>query len=92
MIYNALISNLGKNKAQKFANANMKSLEKISEIIKEREIDCDFKRLPLYIYSESSEKVDEIKSEFNAAKELGLPVSYTEDVPLPFKTVSCYKI
>lgn len=91
MIYNELISNLGKNKAQKFANANMKSLEKISEIIKERGIDCDFKRLPLYIYSESSEKVDEIKSEFNTAKELGLPVSYTEDVPLPFKTCPAIK-
>ena len=86
MIYERLISNLGRNKAQKFADASMKSLEKISEIVRERSIECDFHRLPLYIYSESYENEEKIKLEYNAAKELGLPVSYTESVPLPFKT------
>ncbi|MGZ7108218.1 MAG: NAD(P)/FAD-dependent oxidoreductase [Methanobacterium sp.] len=86
IIYHRLISNLGRDKAQKFADASMKSLEKISEIVKERNIDCNFHRLPLYIYSESYGKMDEIKDECKAAKELGLPVSYNENVPLPFKT------
>ena len=86
MIYDNLISNLGRKKAQKFADASMRSLEKISEIVKKRNINCDFHRLPLYIYSESYENREKIESEFKAAKELGLPVSYTENVPLPFKT------
>jgi glycine/D-amino acid oxidase-like deaminating enzyme len=86
MIYNKLISNLGKAKAQDFANANIKAVEKIANIISERNIACEFCRLPLYIYTESYEKTNEIKGEFEAAKELGLPVSYTEEVPLPFKT------
>lgn len=86
MIYDRLISNLGIEKAQKFADASMKSVEKISEIVNERNIDCDFHRLPLYIYSESYENKEKIQREYNAAKELRLPVSYTEDVPLPFKT------
>lgn len=55
-------------------------------IIEGEDIDCDFHRLPLYIYSESYENLDKIEDEFEAAKSLGLPVSYTEDVPLPFKT------
>ncbi len=84
MIYKNIISKLGKSKAQDFANANIKAVEKIADIIRERKIDCEFKRLPLYIYTESDEKSDEIKSEFKAARELGLPVSYTEEVPLPF--------
>ncbi len=86
MIYDNLISNLGRKKAQKFADASMRSLEKISEIVKKRNINCDFHRLPLYIYSESYENREKIESEFKAAKGLGLPVSYTENVPLPFKT------
>jgi glycine/D-amino acid oxidase-like deaminating enzyme len=86
MIYNKLISNLGKSKAQDFANANIKAVEKVADIVRKRNIDCEFQRLPLYIYTESNEKVDEIKDEFKAAKELGLPVSYIEKVPLPFKT------
>ena len=86
IIYNKLISNFGLDIAQKFADASMKSLKKISEIVKERSISCDYHQLPLYIYSESFENVNVIKDEFKAAKKLGLPVSYTEDVPLPFKT------
>lgn len=34
VIYERLVSNLGRNKAQKFADASMKALEKISEIVK----------------------------------------------------------
>ena len=86
IIYSKLISNLGKSKAQNYANANIKAVEKIADIVRKRNIDCEFQRLPLYIYTESAEKVDEIKNEFEAAKELGLSVSYTEEVPLPFKT------
>ena len=91
MIYSKLISNLGKSKAQDFANANIKAVEKVADIVRKRNIDCEFQRLPLYIYTESDEKVDEIKDEFEAAKELGLPVSYTEEVPLPFKTSPAIK-
>ena len=91
IIYSRLISNLGKSKAQDFANANIKAVEKVADIVRKRNIDCEFQRLPLYIYTESSGKVDEIKDEFEAAKEFGLPVSYTEEVPLPFKTSPAIK-
>ncbi|HEY0196404.1 MAG TPA: FAD-binding oxidoreductase, partial [Methanobacterium sp.] len=86
MIYSGLISKLGRSKAQMFANASVESLEKMAGIIEGEDIDCDFHRLPLYIYSESYENLDKIEDEFEAAKSLGLSVSYTEDVPLPFKT------
>lgn len=91
MIYKNLMLKLGKSKAQDFAYANTKAVEKIADIIRERKIDCEFKRLPLYIYTESNEKINDIKDEFEAAKELDLPVSYTEEVPLPFKTSPAIK-
>jgi len=86
IIYDSLLSKFGKAKAQKIATANAQSLEKIADIVTEREINCDFRRLPLYIYTESWQKADRIQREFRAAKALDLPVSYTEDVPLPFET------
>jgi glycine/D-amino acid oxidase-like deaminating enzyme len=91
MIYSKLILNLGKSKAQDFANANIKAVEQVADIVRKHNIDCEFQRLPLYIYTESAEKVNEIKDEFEAAKELGLRVSYTEEVPLPFKTSPAIK-
>ncbi len=91
MIYADLISNLGLIKAKKYASANMKSVEKMADIVRERSIDCDFHRLPLYIYTEVDEKVIRLQREFKAAEKLGLPVSLTEDVPLPFKTSAALK-
>ncbi len=84
MIYSDLIKNLGKSKAQIYANANKKALDKIGEIVSEKKIKCEFERIPLYIYTESSSKVEKINEEIKAAKELDLPVSKAENIPLPF--------
>lgn len=54
--------------------------------MEKEDIDCDFQRIPLYIFNESGEDHDKLQMELEASKELGLPVSYTEDVPLPFET------
>ncbi len=86
MIYSNLITKLGKAKAQSYAIFNEKALEKIAEIVSNKRIKCEFHRTPLYIYTESDDKAGKIKKEFEAAKELGLPVSYINKVPLPFKT------
>ena len=86
LIYDRLLSRFGTATAQKAARANVNAVEKIADIVRERKIDCDFRRLPLYIYAETEEKADKIKRECRAARELGLEVSYTEKVPLPFKT------
>lgn len=86
MIYSDLIKNLGKSKAQIYANANQKALDKIAEIVSEKKIKCEFERIPLYIYTESENKVEKISQEVKAAKELGLPVSQVDNVPLPFNT------
>ena len=86
MIYSDLIKNLGKSKAQVYANVNQKALDKIAEIVSKKEIKCEFQRIPLYIYTEADDKVGKINEEIEAAKELGLPVSKVDKVPLPFKT------
>jgi len=84
--YSYIRYKLGKDKAQSYANANIVALDKIAEIIRIHDIDCEFHRLPLYIYNESPKLTSKFKREFNLVKELGLPVSFPDDVPLPFKT------
>ena len=86
MIYSDLIKNLGKSKAQIYANTNQRALDKIAEIVSDKNIKCEFERIPLYIYTESDVKVDRINEEIKAAKDLGLPVSRVDNIPLPFKT------
>ena len=91
IVYADLISNLGEDKAHKFVIANIKSVEKIANLVRDKNIDCDFHRLPLYIYTELDDKVETLQREFKAAKKLGLKVSCTKDVPLTFKTSPALK-
>ena len=91
MIYSDLIKKLGKSKAQIYANVNKKALDKIAEIVAEKKINCEFERIPLYIYTESQDKVGRIVEEIKAAKELGLPVSQVDEIPLPFKIAGALK-
>ena len=86
LIYKYLIDHFGKDGAQQYANANQEAIEKIALIVKDKNIDCDFKRTSEYIYAEGEEDVEELRREFDAAKSLGLPVSYLDAAPLPFKT------
>jgi glycine/D-amino acid oxidase-like deaminating enzyme len=86
MIYSNLIKNMGESVAQMYATANIQALKKIEEIVSNKKIDCEFHRTPLYIYTESKDKIKKLKEEFYAAKKLGLPVYFTDNVPLPFKT------
>jgi glycine/D-amino acid oxidase-like deaminating enzyme len=86
MIYSNLIKNMGEIVAQKYANANVLALKKIADIVSNKKIECEFHRTPLYIYTESSENISKLKEEYDAAKKMGLPVSYTDDIPLPFGT------
>jgi glycine/D-amino acid oxidase-like deaminating enzyme len=91
MIYCDLIKNMGEFVAQSYAKANIQALKKIADIVSNKKIDCEFHRTPLYIYTESKDKINKLKKEFYAAKKLGLPVSYTDNIPLPFKTEAAIK-
>ena len=54
--------------------ANEMAIEKYREIIRERNIQCDFEELPAYVYSKG--KTDNIKEEVEAAKSLGIDAEY----------------
>jgi len=72
LVYDSLLSRFGKATAQKTALVNTNAVEKIADIVRERKIDCDFRRLPLYIYTESDEKAYKIKRECRAARGVGI--------------------
>lgn len=79
--YSTMLDNLGKEKTQIFAEANLKSVESVSNLVSKYNIDCDFHRTPCYIYTEAEEEAGIYKYEAEIAPKLGLPVSYTEDIP-----------
>src|SRR5215212_1550186 len=82
--YNALINGHGVEKARLYAQANEAAIDRVESFVDEKDIDCDFRRLPAYVYPESAETVPQLRSEVEAARRVGLPASFTRDAPLPF--------
>jgi glycine/D-amino acid oxidase-like deaminating enzyme len=74
------------DEAKLVADASRASLEKIAELVGRHAIQCHFKRVPGYFYTEKRKQVAGLKSEAVAARESGLDAQWTSDVPLPFET------
>jgi glycine/D-amino acid oxidase-like deaminating enzyme/nitrite reductase/ring-hydroxylating ferredoxin subunit len=72
--------------ARLVASASRAALRKIVELVDRYSIDCHFRRVPGYAYTELRKHVAELKSEAAAAREAGLDAHWTEEVPLPFAT------
>lgn len=82
VIYKELLKEHGEKKANIYAMANQSAINQIESLIKEYNIACDFRRLPCYVYTENKDSLKIIKEEAEAARKVGLPVSYEESIPL----------
>lgn len=91
IIYSNIESRFGKDGAGIYAEANQRAIDEMESLIKERKMDCDFKRLPCYLYSENTDDIDMIKKEAEAAADAGLQAEYTESSPLPFDIAGAVK-
>jgi glycine/D-amino acid oxidase-like deaminating enzyme/nitrite reductase/ring-hydroxylating ferredoxin subunit len=86
LIYDRLISKLGREKAKQYADSNQAALEKIEYIVRSWDIPCDFSHKPAYVYAGSEDSAQSILDEVGAARSLGLPASFEGNPPLPFET------
>ena len=91
LIYDKMIKQLGMDKAKQYAQSNEEAIQLITKIIKEENIDCDFRPQSAYIYTQLDEYVAQIKNEVQAAQNLGINASYIENLPLPFPIKAAVK-
>lgn len=87
LIYDKMINTVGEEKARQYADANQSAIDLVEKIIKENNIQCDFKRLPAYVYTNDENYISKVENEVNAALKLGLPAKYTDKLQLPFKVL-----
>ncbi len=88
MIYDRLVKKIGREKAGSYAMANEDAIRLYERIIKEEGISCGFKKLPSFLYSADETRINELKREAQAAKELGISAHFTEGekiTELPFR-------
>jgi glycine/D-amino acid oxidase-like deaminating enzyme/nitrite reductase/ring-hydroxylating ferredoxin subunit len=82
--FGTLLSHFGEDGARKAVEGQRAALSTIAGFVSDRGIECGFRRVPGFYYTDRSADVDDVREEFEAARRLGLDVSLTTDVPLPF--------
>ncbi|RPJ52369.1 MAG: FAD-dependent oxidoreductase [Methanobacteriota archaeon] len=91
LCYHTLTGSFGRDGARRYGEANQAAIETIASVIASRGIACDFVRKPAYTYAEAGSTADAVKAEAAAARDLGLPASFVQDVPLPFTTAGAVR-
>jgi glycine/D-amino acid oxidase-like deaminating enzyme/nitrite reductase/ring-hydroxylating ferredoxin subunit len=85
LMYDKLINQFGREKARQYAESNESAIQLIADIIKEKNIDCDFSWKPAFIYAQTDKYIEKIVKEVEAAGSLGIKASFQKELSLPFE-------
>ncbi len=85
LIYRHLIDTLGVGKAQLYADANQTGAHYIERLVSDHALDCDYEIKDAFTYvGPESERREDLDSEAEAARSLGLAAEVLLRAPLPF--------
>lgn len=84
--YRDLIANFGTEGAELAAHSVRRSIDRIEETVRRDGINCGFRRIPGYRYTEHASERSEIEAEAEAALRIGVPNELLGSAPLPFPT------
>lgn len=84
LAYTELAGSHGEAAARTYGEANQAAIEHIARTVSAEGIDCGFRRVSNFTYAETDDALGRVRDEAALAARLGLPSSFTSDVPLPF--------
>jgi glycine/D-amino acid oxidase-like deaminating enzyme/nitrite reductase/ring-hydroxylating ferredoxin subunit len=82
--YSALRQRFGEDGTRRAAESQQVALDTIAELVRQEGIDCDFARVPNYLYCESARDMQQIDEEIDSLKRVGFAPTRVHEVPLPF--------
>ena len=90
--FTTLLSHFGEEETRRAVHGVRASLDMIAGFVRDRRIDCDYRRVPGFYYTEKDHNAEDLQREFDAARRLGLEVSWTTEVPLPFPVKAALRL
>jgi glycine/D-amino acid oxidase-like deaminating enzyme/nitrite reductase/ring-hydroxylating ferredoxin subunit len=92
LIYAKLRSKHSTEAAQAYAAANRAGLELVAGWVRERAIDCDFRRKPAFTYTEEARHVSAVEQEVEAAIAAGLDARLVHETDLPWPVQAAVRL
>lgn len=88
-----LVRTFGLSDASEVFNACNQAISAIEGVIESENIECGYRRLPGYLFTESEKDVEELLAEVETVKRFSdREVEFTVEIPLPFKTRAALRI
>ncbi|MFN3404487.1 MAG: FAD-dependent oxidoreductase [Cytophagaceae bacterium] len=84
--YRNVYADFGEEISALVAQSRVEGINLLERIVNKHSIQCDFKRVPGYLYTDIPEHVPMIEQEFRYAGYAGLNINIVNQVPLPIKT------
>lgn len=84
LIYSGLTETMGAEAAARYAQASQAAIDQYERIVNSVGIQCGFKRLPSYLYTECGDGMKKLEQERSAAVRAGIPAAIVYDTGLPF--------
>lgn len=78
--------------ARAVAESRTAAVNLIENLVQEHHIQCDFRRVPWYLFSETNKKDETIEQEIKTAKGYGLQVEELHELPIPVQVSSAIKV
>ncbi|HEU5156814.1 MAG TPA: FAD-dependent oxidoreductase [Streptosporangiaceae bacterium] len=91
-IYAPLRDSFGPETARLYATSQQQAVDHVVETARELGIDCDIERRPSHVYVEPAERVDDLKTEAEAAREAGLAASFVTATDLPYDVAGALRV
>ncbi|MBQ7796655.1 MAG: FAD-dependent oxidoreductase [Lachnospiraceae bacterium] len=91
LIYDELTTTFGTTTASQYGSINQKTIDEYERIIKEKRMDCEFRRLPAYLYTKTEDGARTLEMERVAAKKAGISASIVYETDLPFSVKMALK-
>jgi glycine/D-amino acid oxidase-like deaminating enzyme/nitrite reductase/ring-hydroxylating ferredoxin subunit len=94
LFYADAIDRLGEPAARGYAEANQSAIGFLAQLAEQHGVDAYASRLPSYVYTRDAAQLPTLRREADAARRLGLPASFVEQVEelgLPFAVVGAMR-
>ncbi|RXZ81232.1 FAD-dependent oxidoreductase [Paenibacillaceae bacterium] len=92
LIYNELIAHFGEENAKAYYEMNRKALQFVGDTVKQLGIDCDFESEDAYVYAMTEKSDNQLRGEYDAYLQLGIPGELLTSIPLPINVRSALKL
>jgi glycine/D-amino acid oxidase-like deaminating enzyme/nitrite reductase/ring-hydroxylating ferredoxin subunit len=79
-----IIADFGEEATRAVTQGICDAINLVERLVQDFRIECDFQRVPGYLFAEQSSQLHALREEYEAATRAGLPVNRTFNVPLPF--------